>query len=86
MKRRATVLATGATALLVAGAVAAQAQTGDETPGMGGMQRIHDSEQMREMRDQMPEDMQEWCDNMHEEMSGQMERMMGGMHRQNWEQ
>lgn len=83
MKRRVIALAATAAGVLITGAAAAQAQTEDTEPWTQ-MDRMHNSEQMREWRDQMPEEARELCDEMHEQMEsnwGEMGQMMGQMHR-----
>ena len=84
MKKRAIALAAAAVGVLITGAAVAQAQTEDTEP-WAPMDRMHNSEQMREWRDQMPEEARELCDEMHEQMAsnwGEMGQMMGQMHRE----
>ena len=83
MKRRAIALAAAAVGVLITGAAVAQAQT-DDTEPWAPMDRMHNSDQMREWRDQMPEEARELCDEMHAQMAsnwgemGQMHRECGG--------
>lgn len=66
------------------GAAAAQAQPEDTEP-WAPMDRMHNSEQMREWRDQMPEEARELCHEVHEQMAsdwGEMGQRMGQMHRE----
>lgn len=84
MNKRAIALAAAAVGVLIAGAAVAQAQPEDTEP-WAPMDRMHNSEQMREWRDQMPEEARELCDEMHEQMTsnwGEMGQMMGQMHRE----
>ncbi|HEX6232058.1 MAG TPA: hypothetical protein VFZ63_02925 [Jiangellaceae bacterium] len=83
MNKRAIALAAVAAGVLITSAAAAQAQT-DDTEPWTQMDRMHNSEQMREWRDQMPDEAREVCDEMHAEMEshmGDMGQMMGQMHR-----
>lgn len=82
MNKRAIALAAAA-GVLTTGAAAAQAQTEDTEPWTQ-MDRMHNSEQMREWHDQMPDEARELCDEMHAQMEshmGEMGQMMGQMHR-----
>jgi uncharacterized protein (DUF2342 family) len=78
MKKRVTVLAAAAAAVVITGAAVAQAQPDEARPG-GQMDRMHNSEQMREWHDQMPAEARELCDQMHDQMESQMGQMMGQM-------
>ena len=83
MNKRAIALAAAAAGVLITGAAAAQAQTEDTEPWTQ-MDRMHNSEQMSEWRDQMPDETRELCDEMHEQMEshiGDMGQMMDQMHR-----
>jgi hypothetical protein len=83
MNKRAIALAAAAVGVLIAGAAVAQAQP-EYTEPWAPMDRMHNSEQLREWRDQMPEEARELCDEMHEQMAsnwGEMGQMMGQMHR-----
>ena len=82
MKKRVIALAATAAGVLITGAAVAQAQTEDTEP-WAPMDRMRNSEQMREWRDQMPDEARELCDEMHERMEsepGQMGQMMGETH------
>ncbi|NDL59674.1 hypothetical protein [Phytoactinopolyspora mesophila] len=88
MRTRTTVLATAAAALLIGGAALAQAHP-DGTPGQGPMDRMHDSQEMREMHGDMPNGAREDCDDLHQQMEQQMDRMfdrhMEETHHRNWD-
>lgn len=84
MNKRVIALAATAAGVLIAGAAVAQAQPEDTEP-WAPMDRMHNSEQMREWRDQMPDETRELCDQMHEQMASnwdEMGQMMGQMHRE----
>jgi hypothetical protein len=83
MNKRTIALAAAVAGVLMTGAAAAQAQPEDTEPWTQ-MDRMHNSEQMREWRDQMPDEARELCDEMHAQMDshlGDMGQMMGQMHR-----
>jgi hypothetical protein len=84
MNKRTIALAAAVAGVLMTGAAAAQAQPEDTEPWTQ-LDRMHNSEQMREWRDQMPDEARELCDEMHEQMTsnwGEMGQMMGQMHRE----
>ena len=80
MNKRVIALAATAAGVLITGAAVAQAQT-EGTEPWAPMNRMHNSEQMREWNDQMPEEARELCDEMHEQMGSNWDEM-GQMHRE----
>ncbi|HEX6338582.1 MAG TPA: hypothetical protein VFZ85_16625 [Jiangellaceae bacterium] len=83
MNKSTITLAAAAVGVLITGAAAAQAQPEDTEPWTR-MDRTHNSEQMREWRDQIPDEAHELCDEMHEQMEshfGDMGQVMYQMRR-----
>ncbi|HEX6326178.1 MAG TPA: hypothetical protein VFZ72_06380 [Jiangellaceae bacterium] len=83
MSKRTIALAATVAGVLMTGAAAAQAQPEDTQPWRQ-MDRMHSSEQMREWRDQMPDEARELCDEMHAQLEshlGDMAQMRGQLHR-----